>query len=112
MRLMFIDPPQRTPRSALSMVLLASLWLAVVGNIALWRSLMQLPDLTGWRGVVFGAAFALIIASVLTALLSLVAWRWALKPAISFLLLCTGFATHYMLSYGIVVDTPMLVNVL
>ncbi len=112
MRLMFIDPPQRTPRSALSMVLLPSLWLAVVGNIALWRSLMQLPDLTGWRGVVFGAAFALIIASVLTALLSLVAWRWALKPAISFLLLCTGFATHYMLSYGIVVDTPMLVNVL
>ena len=112
MRLMFIDPPKRTPRSALSLVLLASVWLAVLGNLALWRSLIQLPDLTGWRGVVFGVAFALIIASVLTALLSLVAWRWTLKPAISFLLLCAGFATHYMLSYGIVVDTPMLVNVL
>ena len=112
MRLMFIDPPQRTPRSALSLVLLASVWLAVIGNLALWRSLIQLPDLTGWRGVVFGVAFALIIASVLIALLSLLAWRWSLKPAISILLLCAGFATHYMLSYGIVVDTPMLVNVL
>ena len=111
MRLMFIDPPKRTPRSALSLVLLASAWMAVLGNLALWRSLMQLPDLRGWQGAVFGLAFALIIASVLVTLLSLLAWRWTLKPAISFLLLCTGFATHYMLSYGIVVDTPMLVNV-
>ncbi len=112
MRLMFIDPPQRTYRRTLSLVLLASLWLAVVGNLALWQTLLALPDLTGWRGAVFGVAFALIIASVLTALLSLLAWRWTLKPTISFLLLCAGFATHYMLSYGIVVDTPMLINVL
>jgi len=112
MRLMFIDPPKRSPRSAQTLVLLASAWLAVLGNIALWRNLIQLPDLTGWQGVVFGAAFALIIASVLTALLALLAWRWTLKPAISFLLLCAGFSTHYMLSFGILVDTPMLVNVL
>lgn len=112
MRMMFLNPPERAPRSALSLVLLSSLWLAVVGNIALWQTLWALPDLTGWRGVAFGVVFALIIASALTALLSLLAWRWTLKPAISFLLLCAGFATHYMLSYGIVVDTPMLINVL
>ena len=112
MRLMFIDPPQRASRASLTMVLLASVWLAVVGNLALWGNLAQLPDLSGWQGLAFGAAFALIIACVLVALLSLLAWRWTLKPAISFLLLCAGFATHYMLSYGIVVDTPMLINVL
>ena len=111
MRLMFIDPPQRSSRASLTMVLLASAWLAVVGNLALWRNLSQLPDLSGWHGLAFGAAFALIIACALVALLSLVAWRWTLKPVISFLLLCAGFATHYMLSYGIVVDTPMLINV-
>jgi lipid A ethanolaminephosphotransferase len=111
MRIMFLDTPRRTPRSALTLVVLASLWLATLGNIALWRTLHSLPDLSGWHGMLFGGAFALIIASATTALLSLLAWRWTLKPAISLLLLLAAFATYYMLMYGIVVDTPMVINV-
>ncbi|PQA83392.1 phosphoethanolamine transferase [Limnohabitans sp. TS-CS-82] len=108
---MFLDTPRRPSRSAFFLILLASVWLAVFGNVALWRSLTQLPDLKGWHGLLFGAAFALIIASATTALLSLLAWRWTLKPAISLLLLLAAFATYYMLMYGIVVDTPMVTNV-
>lgn len=111
MRTMFLDKPRRPTRSALRLVLLASVWLATLGNLALWRTLYNLPDLTGWHGALFGVAFALIIASALAALLSLVAWRWTLKPAISLLLLLAAFATSYMLMYGIVVDTPMVINV-
>jgi len=111
MRIMFLDTPRRPPRSASALILLASVWLAVFGNIALWRSLSQLPDLSGWHGLLFGSAFALIIACATTALLSLLAWRWTLKPAISLLLLLAAFATYYMLMYGIVVDTPMVINV-
>jgi lipid A ethanolaminephosphotransferase len=112
MRIMFLTPPARTERSTVTMVVLASLWLAVLGNLALWRKLIALPDLTGWHGVFFGVAFAVIIAAVVGALLSLLAWRLTLKPAITLLLLLAAFATHYMLMYGIVVDTPMLINVL
>jgi lipid A ethanolaminephosphotransferase len=99
-------------RSSITLVVVSSLWLAVLGNLALWKTLIGLPDLTGWHGVGFGVAFAVIIASVVAALLSLMAWRFTLKPAITVLLLLTAFATHYMLMYGVVVDTPMLINVL
>jgi lipid A ethanolaminephosphotransferase len=112
MRIMFLTPPVRTVRSATTLVIVASLWLSILGNLALWKTLLDVPDLTGWHGVAFGVAFALIIACVVASLLSLFAWRFTLKPAISLLLLFTAFATHYMLMYGIVVDTPMLVNVL
>ena len=112
MRIMFLTPPVRTARSATTLVIVASLWLSILGNLALWKTLLDIPDLTGWHGVAFGVAFALIIACVVASLLSLFAWRFTLKPAISLLLLFTAFATHYMLMYGIVVDTPMLVNVL
>ena len=111
MRIMFLDPPVRQPRSALTLVVLASFWLATLGNLALWRNLVAVPDLTGWHSWVFGCAFALIIASVLTALMSLFAWRLTLKPVISLLFLLAAFATYYMWMYGIVVDTPMVVNV-
>jgi lipid A ethanolaminephosphotransferase len=112
MRLMFLDVPTRPPRTTITLVVLSSVWLATLGNLALWKNLIALPDLTGWHGVFFGTAFALMIACVVSAFLSLFAWRLTLKPAITLLLLLAAFATHYMLMYGIVVDTPMLINVL
>jgi lipid A ethanolaminephosphotransferase len=112
MRIMFLDPPVRQPRSCVTLIIMSSLWLALLGNLSLWRSLIALPDLTGWHGLFFGAAFALVIACIVAAVLSLFAWRFTLKPAITLLLLLAAFATHYMLMYGIVVDTPMLINVL
>jgi len=112
MRIMFLDRPIRPARATTTLVVMASVWLAVIGNLALWRNLMQLPDLSGLRGAMFMVAFAFMIACVVSALLALCAWRYTLKPAITLLLLLAGFATHYMLMYGIVVDTPMLVNVL
>ncbi len=111
MRIMFLKKPARQEHSALVLVALASVWLAVLGNLTLWRNLVAVPDLTGWHSFMFGAAFALIIACVIAALLSLLAWRFTLKPAITLLLLLAAFATHYMSMYGIVVDTPMVVNV-
>ena len=111
MRLMFTQVHLRTPRSPALIVLLASVWLAVAGNLALWQTLSRLPDISGFKGLVFSVAFALIIAGAITVVLSLLAWRWTLKPAISLLLLLAAFATYYMLMYGIVVDTPMVINV-
>jgi len=111
MRIMFLTPPARQARSSSALVLLTSLWLATLGNAALWQQVMGVPDLGGWHRVVFGLAFAVIIASVITALVSLLAWRYTLKPTLTLLLLLAAFATHYMLMYGIVVDTPMVVNV-
>jgi lipid A ethanolaminephosphotransferase len=111
MRIMFLKTPARQAHSARVLVVFASVWLAVLGNWTLWRTLMAAPDLTGWHSLWFGAAFALIIACVIAALLSLLAWRFTLKPAITLMLLLAAFATHYMSMYGIVVDTPMVVNV-
>jgi lipid A ethanolaminephosphotransferase len=109
---MFLDPPARPVRSSITLVITASLWLAVMGNLALWQSLITLPDISGAHGAVFMLAFAFMIACAVTAVLSLLAWRYTLKPAITLLLMFAGFATYYMLMYGIVVDTPMLINVL
>lgn len=111
MRTMFLNTPNRPSRTAITLIGAASIWLAVLGNLPLWRTLTTLPDLTGWHGVVFGAGFALIIACTVASVLAIFAWRLTLKPAISILLLLAAFATHYMLMYGIVVDTPMVVNV-
>jgi lipid A ethanolaminephosphotransferase len=93
-------------------IVVASIWIATVCNLALWQQLGRLSELDNARGVWFGIGFAVMIFAANSALLSLLAWRWTLKPAITLFLLAGAFGTYFMLSYGVVIDTPMMVNAL
>ncbi|WP_077560859.1 phosphoethanolamine--lipid A transferase [Polaromonas sp. C04] len=93
-------------------IVLASVWIATACNLALWQQLARLPGLDNTRGLWFGAGFAVMIAAATSALLSLLAWRWTLKPAITLFLLAGAFGAYFMLSYGVVIDTTMMINVL
>jgi len=99
-------------RSPAEMVLATSLWLAGIGNIALWMRLPQLPELDNLHGLWFGLVFAIGIAAANGACLSLFAWRWTLKPAITLMLFAAGIAAHFMLAYGVVIDSTMMLNAL
>jgi lipid A ethanolaminephosphotransferase len=94
------------------LVVLASLWIATVCNVALWRELSRLPGLSGGQALTISIALALVIALATTALLSLLAWRWTLKPAITVFLLSAAFGAYFMMVYGVVIDKTMMVNTL
>ncbi len=94
------------------LVVLASLWIATACNVALWRELSRLPGLSGGQALTISIALALVIALATTALLSLLAWRWTLKPAITLFLLSAAFGAYFMMAYGVVIDKTMMVNTL
>jgi lipid A ethanolaminephosphotransferase len=98
-------------RHPLLLTFLTALWLVTLPNIALWRQLAQLPEVSGLRGLLFGLGFAVGIAALTHALLSLLNWRWTLKPVLSLFVLSAASGAYFMSSYGIVIDTTMLVNV-
>ena len=94
------------------LAVLVAVWLATVGNLALWRELMALPEVSGGRGLLFGLGFGVWVAALLTALMSLLAWPRVFKLVATVLLLMTASASHYMLAYSVVIDPSMVVNVL
>lgn len=102
---------KRCPLAVGWVVLGASLWMALFGNLALWQRLQSLGLLQGPRGWAFGLGAALAIGAALAALLSLLAWRASFKPAVILLLLATALASHFMLGYGVLMDSGMLLNV-
>jgi len=114
--------PQRgrhTPRfdatdgwNPLTLGVLAGVWIAALSNWPLWRALLALPETASLRGALFVLGFGVMIAALLTALLALFAWRFTIKPVIAFLLLAAAFGAHFMGSYGVVIDTTMMTNVL
>lgn len=93
-------------------VVLVSLWLATLCNVPLWREVAALPGIGGLRGWGFGLAFMVLIAAVNVAVISLLAWGRTLKPVLALMLLVAAFGAYFMLSYGIVIESTMLVNVL
>jgi lipid A ethanolaminephosphotransferase len=94
------------------LMVLTSIWLASLGNIALWQELARLPEMNDWRAAWFGIAFAVLIAALICMLMSLLCWRWTLKPVMALLLTSAALGTYFMLSYRVVIDSSMMVNVL
>ncbi len=91
---------------------LGSLWLASVGNYALWQQIHQLPEVSGLRGLAFALGFGAIIAATITTLLGFLNWRGGLKPVLSVFFLSAASGAYFMVSYGIVIDSTMITNVL
>lgn len=105
------DRPSSAPAGwhPLTLLTLLAAWLASVGNLPLWLGLARLPEATTWRGLLTlaPALFLLLLAT-----LALLVWpRWW---RVAGLLLLTTVATssHFMLTYGIVIDPSMMANVL
>lgn len=96
----------------LTLALLAGVWIAALPNWPLWSALIALPETASLRGGLFVVGFGVMLAALMTALLALFAWRWTIKPAIVVVLLSAAFGAHFMGSYGVVIDTTMMTNVL
>ncbi len=94
------------------LIIVTSIWLATLGNLALWQALVRLPEMNDLRALWFGAAFALLIASLNSIVLSLLCWRWTLKTVLSVFLIAAAVGGYFMLSYGVVIDSTMMTNVL
>ncbi|WP_296872899.1 phosphoethanolamine--lipid A transferase [Tibeticola sp.] len=107
------DSSSATPaRSRLAAVIGPALWMATVGNVALWQQLWALPEVSRWRGVAFALGFAVLIAAGLVMLIAALGWGRLLRPLVSVLLVATAVGAHYMLAYNVVIDPTMMVNVL
>jgi lipid A ethanolaminephosphotransferase len=98
----------REPRSPRTFVVWLALWLALVGNLALWRELWRIGG--GPSAFFVGLGICFFVFTATAALLALTAWgRWW-KPIWIAVLIAAGIAQHFMLSYGVVMDTTMLAN--
>ena len=65
--------------------------MAAACNVPLWREVLHVNGSTGIRSWSFLAAFMVLVTAGNAALLSLLAWRWTLKPAAGLLVLMAAF---------------------
>lgn len=98
--------------SPLPLTLLASVWMATLANLPLWRELRHAGLLRTPADWTLAAALGVVICSALVFMLSFAAWRWILKPAIVVLLIVSALGCYFMWTYHVVIDGDMFVNVI
>lgn len=91
-----------------TLILLASVFFALVCNTLFWRSAIA----TNPSSILFAVSLFALLVSVHAILFSLLIWRWNAKVVLTVLFITTAFATHYMNSYNVYLDADMLRNVL
>ena len=103
-----------SPRSAwhpTHLLAVLVLWLATVGNLPFWMAIWQLPETQGLRALTTMGSLWVILTALLGWFLCLWVWpRW-LKPAGVAMLVTVTSSSYFMLTYGVVIDTDMLANV-
>ncbi len=102
----------KAERSPLTLAWAAALWIGLLGNWPLWQRMLDMPDFAGAGGRLFIGVFAGMVVMVLGALFSLMAWRVAVKPLLSLMLIMTAPLAHFIGSYGVVIDSTMITNAL
>lgn len=95
-----------------TLLIITSLWIAWVGNAALWQELQGIGRLHTGKDVWVAICMSFMIWGALVALAALLAWKRSIKPVLIFLLIASALGTHFMISYGVVIDDTMMVNVL
>jgi lipid A ethanolaminephosphotransferase len=78
----------------------------VAGNAVLWLSVSAVASLTAV------VSLGVMIVLVWLALMSLLGWPWVAKPLLALALLLSACTTHFMATYGVVIDPTMIANAL
>jgi lipid A ethanolaminephosphotransferase len=94
-----------------TLLIIACLWIATIGNGALWQELQQMGRLQTGKDIWVALCMVLMVWGVLVAFGALLAWRRSIKPVLIFLLIAATLGMHFMMSYGVVIDDTMMVNV-
>lgn len=91
------------------LILAVAVWMSVVLNIPFWRA--------AWAGAAASSSMAFLftlpvaVTMWIALALELLAWGRARKPVLAALLLLSGPASYFMLTYGVVLDRSMVANI-
>lgn len=92
------------------LIIQVSIFLVLFGNIAFFKNVTDVYPLS-LNNVAFLGSLAILLASLITLLLTLVTFKYTTKPALILILLLSSLASYFMDSYSVVIDHTMIQNI-
>ncbi|WP_242204526.1 MULTISPECIES: phosphoethanolamine--lipid A transferase [unclassified Pseudomonas] len=89
--------------------LIASAFLLIGFNFVLWQHLFEITAADG-QGIAMRVAFGVMILAAFNIVLTFIAFRPVLKPALTLIFLISAGVAYFMSQYGVMIDAGMLRN--
>jgi len=93
-----------------TLILATAVFLVVFYNFAFFSNILASYPLTLGNSLFIGS-IALLLLSLITIFLTLVSSRYTIKPALIIILFVSAFASYFMDSYNVIIDTSMIENI-
>lgn len=101
----------RPRMNSIQLVLVTSLILVAFYNNAFWAEILKIAA-DSQQNRFFLASIFLLLVAFINLSLSLVSFKYILKPAVVLILFVATFAAYFMKTYGIMIDRSMIKNIL
>ncbi len=92
-------------------IVLVSVFLMLFGNISFFSNVLDVYPLN-MKNALFLLSIALVFGSVIVVLLSLVCYKYTIKPILIVVLLVSSAAAYFMDSYQVVINEDMIDNII
>jgi lipid A ethanolaminephosphotransferase len=96
--------------SSAKLSVLLALFLVVFHNNSFWRALLKVFDATWSEHIAFLVAVFVALVVFLNLMFTLLSGRYLLKPVAMLIVIAASFASHFMDSYGVLIDRDMMLN--
>ena len=101
----------RPKMNSIQLTLVVSLILVTFYNNIFWSEILKIAA-DSQQNRFFLASIFLLLVAFINLCLSLVSFKYILKPSVILILLVATFAAYFMTTYGIIIDQSMVKNVL
>ena len=100
-----------SPVSSTWILILAALYIVIFGNVAFFRSYLEVYG-SAPSALAHMLSVAVLLLAVLLVVLSLVCWPGIQKPLLTLLFFMTAMTAYFMDTYNVVIDGEMISNLL
>jgi len=97
--------------SQITLIFLTSLFLIIFDNYPFFNEVTKVYSFSGMN-IIYIFSLAIFVTALTNLLLTLVSSRYTTKPILILVLLISSFATYFMNTYNIVIDSEMIRNAL
>lgn len=94
------------------LIVLTTIFFIVFDNLTFFQEVLKVYPLSGFQSTLFILSLALVFTCVNIVILSLLCYKYTIKPVLIILLLLSAGSAYFMDSYQVIIDDVMIDNIL
>tara|TARA_R110002167_G_scaffold108994_1_gene278014 strand:+ start:1176 stop:2765 length:1590 start_codon:yes stop_codon:yes gene_type:complete len=96
----------------ITLIIIATIFFIVFGNITFFQEVLKIYPIVGFQSALFIASLALVFTCVNIIILSMLCYKYTIKPVLITLMLISASCAYFMDSYHVIIDTVMIDNII